>query len=85
MYEVGAKYELRMIEGGDEMLFWGVVEAYEHPLIKLADTPAIRTETIDNKDDHSIAFVEDPDGEPIRGAIINVTSPNFISALKQSA
>ncbi len=83
MFEVGAKYEFRIIEGGDETQFWGTVESYEHPLIKLADTPAMRSEMANSEDNFSLAFVEDPDGTPTPGAIINVTSPNFISAVRR--
>ncbi len=76
------RYEIRMIEGGDEVLFWGTVESYEHPLIKMEDTPAYTSATTDT-DGFSISLVADPNGKPSYGAIINVTSPNFISALKQ--
>jgi hypothetical protein len=84
MFEVGAKYKFRMIEDGDEILFWGDVETYEHPLIKLKDTPATKTETINTEEGFSIAIVDDPDRQPTIGAIINVISPNFISAVRQS-
>ncbi|MDW9644482.1 hypothetical protein GOB48_22200 [Sinorhizobium meliloti] len=83
MFEVGAKYEFRMIEDGEETLFWGTVESYEHPLIKLEDTPAAKGEVTDTEEGISIALIADPEGQPIIGAIINVTSPNFISAVKQ--
>ncbi|RVO74425.1 hypothetical protein [Sinorhizobium medicae] len=83
MFEVGEKYEFRMLEAGDEVLFWGTIESYEHPLIKLEDTPAVRGEAADTEDGYSFALVADPEGQPIIGAIINVTSPNFISAVKQ--
>lgn len=58
-------YKIQMIEGGDEMTMWGTVEKYEHPLIKLAD----------------VGPIEDYTDKTIPGPIINVTSPNFISAV----
>ncbi|MBX4920981.1 hypothetical protein HJA76_14915 [Rhizobium bangladeshense] len=85
MFEVGAKYQFRMIEGGDEVSFWGTVETYEHPLIKLEDTPAKKTEMINTEGGFSIAIVDNPEGRPTIGAIINVISPNFISAVRQPA
>ena len=74
MFEVGKRYNFRMIQDGDEVTFGGTVAFYEHPLIKLADLnvspdwlpPAgpgeVRSEQV------------------IPGQIINVTSVNFISA-----
>lgn len=70
MFEVGRRYEFRMIEGGDEILFRGTVDRYEHPLIKIADAPASSPEC---RVQHG----------PIRNPIINVTSPNFTSAYIQ--
>ncbi len=67
MFETGQKYEFVMIKGGEETMFWGTIESYEHPLIKLADH-----ETKDHEYLPS-AFIP--------GEIINVTSPNFISAV----
>lgn len=67
MFEVGRRYEFRMIEGDGEVQFWGVVEKYEHPLIKLANIPPI----------------DDVTDAELPGQIINVTSPNFISAVAQ--
>lgn len=80
MFETGATYEFRMIEGGSEVTFRGIVETYEHPLIKLKDSPAMKSVTTDSENDYTISIVEDPDGKPRRGAIINVTSSNFVSA-----
>lgn len=57
-----------MIESGDETLFWGTVERYEHPLLKIADEPASEP--------------GDPvQHGPINSPVINVTSPHFISAV----
>ncbi len=61
-------HEIRMLSDGDETMFWGTVERYEPPLLKLADHVT-------------------PKGDPffppgtVPGQIINVTSPNFISAV----
>ncbi|MBN9567413.1 MAG: hypothetical protein J0H79_07390 [Alphaproteobacteria bacterium] len=71
MFEVGKKYEFRIIEAGDETTLWGVVERYEHPLIQLARKPSLDIHT--GKDKITLG------GAP--GRIINVTSPNFISAV----
>ncbi len=85
MFKVGAHYEFRMIEGDDEVQFGGEVEAYEPPLLKLKDTP---------EHPFPIQFMpgnapgEQPPQAPQMiprqpGQIINVTSPNFISALEK--
>jgi hypothetical protein len=76
MFEVGQEYEFRMIEGGDEVLFWGDIEVYEHPIIKLRDHAFA--------DPLLIGGVDRPPAEPviIPGKIINVTSPNFISGVR---
>jgi len=64
MFEVGKRYEIRMIIGGDETTLWATIEKYEHPLIKFADVPPD----------------EFLNTEVLHGEIVNVTSPNFISA-----
>lgn len=69
MFEVGKNYEFRMIEGGDEVTFWGQIEKYEHPLIKLSDLHL------------ELRAVQK--SETIHGRIINVTSPNFVSAVRR--
>lgn len=71
MFEVGKTYEIRMIEGGEETTSWHTVERYEHPLLKLAD--------VKFEDDDIMG----PAGAEMPGPIINVTSPNFISALEK--
>lgn len=68
MFEVGRRYEFHTREADEEVMFWGVVEKYDHPLVKLADTPALVTGN---------RFGD----ETIPGAIINVTSPNFVRAV----
>lgn len=68
MFEIDQEYEFNMIKGGDETRFWGKVERYEHPLLKLRDT------TLDVNGVKTL----------LRGEIINVTSPNFISAVRKS-
>jgi hypothetical protein len=70
MFEVGKRYTIRMIEGGDESSSSRVVERYEHPLLKFADTQI---------PDHLAP--PGAKGVVISGEIINVTSPNFISAV----
>lgn len=70
MFEVGKRYEFRMIECGDEILFWGAVERYEHPLLKIADVPASAPGDLVQ---HG----------PINSPVINVTSPHFICAVLQ--
>ena len=70
MFEAGKRYEIRMIIGGDETTMWRTVEKYEHPLVKFADAH------FDARNDYLPA-------KTVRGEIVNVTSPNFISALIQ--
>jgi len=67
LFEVGARYEIRMIIGGEETVLWAAIEAYEHPIIKTA------SKTFGDKSPYL-------PGKTIPGQIINVTSPNFISA-----
>lgn len=80
MFEVGALYEFRTIEGGDEVVFRGVVEKYEHPLLKLEDTGPVVVRTMD---ENGMVVSEAGDETVYPGEIINVTSPNFVSAQKQ--
>lgn len=72
MFTVGRTYEFRIIEGGDETVFAGTIERYEHPLIKLADI--------------DMSAMSEPFRQPgiIKGQIINVTSANFISAVERA-
>lgn len=72
MFEVGKRYEIRMIIGGDETTMWRTVEKYEYPLVKFADAH------FDARNDYLPAST-------VRGEIVNVTSPNFISAVEQEA
>lgn len=65
MFEAGKTYEIKMILDGDETTMWRTVERYEHPLLKIADTPPSALSS-----------------KVIKGEIINVTSPNFISAVE---
>lgn len=46
MFAVGKRYEFRMIEAGDEILFWGTVERHEHPLLKIANVPASESDDV---------------------------------------
>jgi len=68
VFQVGKRYEIRMIIGGEETMSWGTIERYEHPLLKFADVN-VRT-----PESHL------PD-TTLYGEIVNVTSPNFISAV----
>ncbi|PDT32407.1 hypothetical protein CO671_29690 [Rhizobium sp. M10] len=72
-------YEFKMLEGGDETTFSGVVESYEHPLLKLADAEP-RTMQINYGGESQIIGTS----MAIPGKIINVASPSFISAQKQT-
>lgn len=83
MFKVGNSYKFRLIEDGDEILFSGIVEKYEHPLLKLKDVDRtelrIRIKGIDLPDrDISIGGGD----KLIPGRIINVTSLNFVSAVE---
>ncbi len=72
MFEVGKRYVIRMIVHGDEFLMSRTVESYDHPLVKFADIVMPQ---------HFL-----PVGAmatTIRREILNVTSPNFISAVLQ--
>ena len=64
MFEVGKRYEIRMLANGSEILMFATVEKYEHPLVKLNDVMG--------------------GDQGIPGDIVNVTSPNFISATLQT-
>ena len=68
LFQVGKRYEIRMIIGGEETMSWGTIERYEHPLLKFADV------NIRPLESHL------PD-TTLHGEIINVTSPNFVSAV----
>ena len=81
MFEIGAQYKFCMIKDGSEVTFVGTVKEYEHPLIKLEDTPSITVRFISRE-----GSGESSEGHPIPsqpGRIINVTSPNFVSAQRQ--
>jgi hypothetical protein len=69
MFEVGKRYGVRMIIDGEETISWRTIECYEHPLLKFADV------NVRSQESHL------PD-TTLRGEIINVTSPNFISAVR---
>lgn len=71
MFEVGKKYEIKMIIDGQESTFWRTVEKYDHPLVKFADVEPKQ-------------FNEFLATQRLRGEIVNITSPNFISALVQA-
>ncbi len=67
MFEVGKRYDFRMLVGGEETSSSGLVERYDHPLLKTADV------------DFSADSKFFPGGI-VKGEIINVTSPAFIGA-----
>ena len=67
MFEAGKTYEIKMIIDGEETKMWQTVEKYDHPLLKFAD--------VDTK-----APNEFTQAKTVRGEIVNVTSPYFISA-----
>lgn len=73
MFKAGKTYEVRMIVGGEETTMWCTVESYEHPLVKFADV------TLSISD-----FGGSSHMKVIPGEIINVTSPNFISAVEKA-
>lgn len=83
MFKVGKRYEFRMLEGGDEILFWGVVETYEHPLLKLEDfDPAeLRIQFRPPAGPSTTQVIGN--AEKVPGRIINITSPSFVSAVEK--
>lgn len=83
MFKVGTKYEFRLIEGGDEIMFWGVIEAYEHPLVKLEDVDPSTINIIFRSPDGPQTQTLGTKGK-LPGRIINVTSPSFVSAVEHS-
>jgi hypothetical protein len=68
VFQVGKRYEIRMILDGEETMSWATVEHYEHPLLKFAD---VNVRSLESHLPDTI----------LHGEIINVTSPNFISAV----
>jgi hypothetical protein len=77
MFEVGKNYEFHMIEGGSETVFQGVIESYEHPLIKLKDSKPVTIHIAGSM------VTEDVTTPSYPGQIINVTSTQFISAVRK--
>ena len=81
MFEIGRKYEFKMIEGDREIVFSGHVDSYEHPLVRLAEArhaPVLKAGGLPNLVEPFTAW-EDMTVVPRR--IINVTSPNFVGAV----
>lgn len=78
MFEVGAKYEFHMVEGEGTVSFVGIVEEYEHPLIKLKDSPPMKIHM--DLGDVSDKGAYSSNIPSKLGQIINVTSPQFVSA-----
>ncbi|WP_376702525.1 hypothetical protein RQ479_21270 [Mesorhizobium sp. ISC25] len=81
MFTVGARYQFRMLEDGDEVSFSGVVESYEPPLIKLADSAPLQVRRSIQETGETVKTTDVP-RHP--GRIINTASPNFISALQRA-
>jgi hypothetical protein len=81
MFEVGRRYEFRIIEDGIEVVFSGSVDAYEHPLVKLVGVYRPTTPKAGSPPHvvHPLAAREETITVP--GRIINILSPKFISAL----
>jgi len=87
LFRVGRKYKFHMMVDGKETILWGTVEAYDHPLLKLEDVePALlpNIRILASEAGPVLAEVK-PDAieDVIRGQIINVTCPNFISAVER--
>lgn len=96
MFEVGSRYDFRMVRNGEDHAFSGTIAAYEHPLIRLEDTvaPVIEINFVGSEPFKDISlseavaesYKEEPNkslsmgGQTIKGAIINVTSLHFVSA-----
>lgn len=83
MFKVGANYEFHMLEAGDDVTFWGTIETYEHPLIKLEDTKMPEVHIVAHETGEIVRKLGN-DGKVYPGQIINVTSPNFISAVEKT-
>ena len=83
MFKVGSKYEFRMAEAGDEVTFWGTIETYEHPLIKLEDTQMPDINLVAQETGEVFRSIRGGD-KVYPGQIINVTSPNFVSAVEKT-
>ena len=81
MFEVGRHYEFKMIEDGDEVTFWGEVAAYDHPLLRLADGRMAIQLVADAPFEVVERAKRQEEASVVPGRIINVTSPNFVSAI----
>ena len=81
MFEIGAQYKSCMIKDGSDVTFDGTVKEYEHPLIKLEDTPSRAVRVISPEGSRKFTESHTIPSQP--GRIINVTSPNFVSAQRQ--
>lgn len=74
MFEVGKRYTFTMVDfepdvGSIQQEISGIVERYDHPLVKLQDSH------VEASDFDTTAFT-------IIGQIINVTSHHFVMAVK---
>jgi hypothetical protein len=85
MFEVGKRYEFKMVDEDGHRTFWGVVERYEHPLLKLEDTKMSKVR-IHLRPSQGPASEQTIGGdETYPGEIINVTSSSFVSAVEKEA
>lgn len=75
MFQTGKTYEIKMLEAGTEITLTGIVESYEHPLLKLRDVPPAHVEVRDLESKETV------ENGIVRGPIINVGSSAFISAV----
>ena len=71
MFEVGKTYEIKMDNDGSVLTTVGIIEKYEHPLIKLRE-----------ENGHLEFLGGAKDLTKIHGEIINVTSVRFVSAVE---
>lgn len=87
MFKVGAYYEFTAAadDGEGTVRFWGTVESYEHPLLKLTDEemPDIVFQRHGAGEDEEPISVFKGDGKKLPGKILNVTAPQFISAVEK--
>jgi hypothetical protein len=64
-----------MLDAGSEITLTGVVENFEHPLLKLRDVPPAHMEV------RNLQTNENVEDGVVRGPIINVGSSAFVSAI----
>jgi hypothetical protein len=77
LFKTGEKYEFHMMEGDSEVTFWGVIETYDPPLVKIADSEPITIQLVGSDDNEPVELTSIG---PRPGKIINTHSSAFISA-----